>query len=370
MTRAVLGVEGLQSMIDRLAADGYAVFGPVVRDGAITTGPIARLEDLPRGVTDDQQPGHYRIVEDGAAYFGHAAAATSWKPLLFPARHPLWRATVDGLPVATEPDRTRRALIGVRSCDLHAIAVQDVVLMGRAFADEDYAARRQNTFIVAVTCGSPAATCFCTSMGTGPAPTGGFDVAMTELLDDGGHRFLVEAGSAAGSDLIAQLPTRPVTADDERSAERVLDEAVARIHRTVDTDGIRDLLFANPEHPRWDDVAARCLACTNCTLVCPTCFCVTTEDVNDLTDPVGRDRVWDSCFNADHSYLHGGPVRRSTRTRYRQWLTHKFASWIDQFGTSGCVGCGRCITWCPAGIDVTEELAAIRATTADPEDKP
>ena len=136
--------------------------------------------------------------------------------------------------------------------------------------------------------------------------------------------------------------------------------------RTMDTDGIKDLLYRNLEHPRWDDVAARCLAYGNCTLACPTCFCSSVEDGSDFAgDEAGRQRVWDSCFTLDHSYLHGGSVRVSTRSRYRQWMTHKLATWIDQFGTSGCVGCGRCITWCPVGIDITEEVAAIRATDRD-----
>jgi ferredoxin len=86
-------------------------------------------------------------------------------------------------------------------------------------------------------------------------------------------------------------------------------------------------------------------------------------DTTDLTGAVSeRTRVWDSCFTASFSYVHGGSVRATIRSRYRQWLTHKLATWFDQFGTSGCVGCGRCITWCPVGIDITEEAAAIRAT--------
>ena len=140
--------------------------------------------------------------------------------------------------------------------------------------------------------------------------------------------------------------------------------------RTLDTDGIKELLYGSYEHRRWDDVAARCLACANCTLVCPTCFCATVEDVTDLTgDHAERWRRWDSCFTLEHSYLHGGSVRTSTRARYRQWLTHKLATWIDQFGTSGCVGCGRCITWCPVAIDITAEVAAIRAPEG-PKDEP
>ena len=138
--------------------------------------------------------------------------------------------------------------------------------------------------------------------------------------------------------------------------------AAERMGRSLDPTDLRGLLARNLEHPRWDDVATRCLSCTNCTLVCPTCFCSSVEDVTDLAgEGAERNRVWDSCFSVDHSYIHGGSIRPSGRSRYRQWLTHKFGTWHDQFGTSGCVGCGRCITWCPVAIDVTEELAAIRA---------
>jgi hypothetical protein len=94
-------------------------------------------------------------------------------------------------------------------------------------------------------------------------------------------------------------------------------------------------------------------------LVCPTCFCSTVEDTTDLSGEVAtRTRVWDSCFTLGHSYIHGGSVRPTTATRYRQWLTHKLDTWWDQFGTSGCVGCGRCTTWCPAEIDLLAEVPA------------
>ena len=131
--------------------------------------------------------------------------------------------------------------------------------------------------------------------------------------------------------------------------------------RALDTGNIQGLLYENAEHPRWEQVAQRCLTCGNCTMVCPTCFCTTVEDTTNLAgDQAARTRRWDSCFSLDFSYIHGGPVRSSTRARYRHWITHKFAAWIDQFGSSGCVGCGRCITWCPVGIDVTEEIRSLR----------
>jgi ferredoxin len=129
----------------------------------------------------------------------------------------------------------------------------------------------------------------------------------------------------------------------------------------MDTGDLPDLLYGNLDSPQWDLIAQRCLSCTNCTMVCPTCFCVDVQDLSDLSGQnTERQRIWDSCFNTDFSHVHGGNTRPNIRSRYRQWLTHKLASWVDQFGELGCVGCGRCITWCPVGIDLTEEITAIR----------
>jgi sulfhydrogenase subunit beta (sulfur reductase) len=372
VTAAVLlDLTGLQQMVDTLAGDGFTVLGPVVRDGAIVPGPLATIDDLPRGVGDAQAPGRYRLTtREDEALFGYAADLVSWKAAMFPSRELLWRGVA--APEGFATDETTRpapalgeppyALLGVRSCDVHALAIHDQVLLSRQYQDEQYAARRSGSFVVTVVCSDPSDTCFCTSMGTGPSADAGFDLALTELLD-GGHRFLVRAGTERGAALLERLPARPATPRDHASAERVVDDTVARIDRRLDTTDIRDLLYANAEHLQWDDVASRCLSCGNCTSVCPTCFCTSVEDHTSLSgDTVERSRVWDSCFSSDFSHLHGGDVRSSPRSRYRQWATHKLGSWIDQFGTSGCVGCGRCLTSCPVGIDLTAEMAAIRAT--------
>jgi ferredoxin len=197
-------------------------------------------------------------------------------------------------------------------------------------------------------------------MGTGPAAEGGYDLALTELLD-GEHRFLVRIGSERGAEVMQDVPHTEASAGDNESADVLVETARLSMGRELETGRLREDVLANLEHPRWDEVADRCLSCGNCTLVCPTCFCVGVEDTADLTgEVVERERVWNSCFSLDHSYVHGGSVRQSGRSRYRQWLTHKLVTWHDQFGTSGCVGCGRCIAWCPVGIDITEEAAAIR----------
>ncbi len=363
----IINDDGLDALIGALGGAGYKVVGPTISDGAIIYDEIERAAQLPIGWTDVQEPGSYRLDRRGDnAAFGFAVGPHSWKKYLQVPSLQLWRARreSDGSINATSASEPppRLAFIGVRSCELHAIAIQDKVLIGGAYKDPDYARRRDGVFIVAVNCITAGGTCFCVSMNTGPRVDSGYDLALTELLAQDRHQFLVEIGTARGADIISQVAHSPADAAHREAAGDALERTRSQMGRTLDTTAIRDLLFDNPEHSRWDDVAGRCLACANCTMVCPTCFCTTVEDHLDLAGGAAeRVRQWDSCYTMDFSHLHGGSVRSSTKARYRQWLTHKLASWIDQFGTSGCVGCGRCITWCPVGIDLTEEVAAIRA---------
>ncbi len=360
--------EALDQLLHALRQRGFTPVGPTVRQGAIVYEALESTADLPAGWTDVQEGGSYRLERrDDDALFGHNVGPESWKRLLFPPTLALWKArrSAEGeLEVHEDAsERPRYALIGVRSCDLHAIAVQDRTFLEGPWGDDDYRARREHAFIVAVNCGQAAATCFCVSMGTGPRAESGFDLALTELLDGGRHRFLVEVGSERGAEVLNEIPSRAAETSDEQAAERAVERAASQMGRSLDTTDIRDLLYRNQEHPRWDEVADRCLTCGNCTMVCPTCFCSSVDDVTDLAgEEATRVRRWESCFSLEHSYVNGGSVRASGKARYRQWMTHKLASWIDQFGTSGCVGCGRCITWCPVAIDITEEAAVIRAT--------
>ena len=371
-----------QAVIDALVAAGHRVVGPRVAAGAIVLDDVTRVTDLPAGWLDDQDGGTYRLRHDEAAgCFDHVVGPHSLKNFLFPAREPVATFTRDGdgwreEPVA--PDPAPLAVLGIRGCDLAALAIQDAAFLRADVADSAYRARRGRLFIVAVHCRRAAATCFCHSMQCGPAAGPGFDLAVTEIDD----RFAIEAGTAKGAALLAAVATRatltPCTPADTatvRDVPQALGRSMrsrratpgAAAPRALDTTDIRDLLFGNLEHPHWAAIADRCLACGNCTLVCPTCFCHSVEDVPDLSgDRAMLERRWASCFTLDHAHMHGGGPRPTTASRYRQWLTHKLAGWIDQFGTSGCTGCGRCITWCPVGIDLTAEVAAIRAADARP----
>ena len=370
-TNGVLDRDGLSALVQLLSARGRTVIGPTVRDGAVVLDEIASADDLPFGWGTEVEAGRYRLVPraDGAV-FAHTAGPQSWKTFLHPQREKLWSAdrTPDGRLSVTEenPGQPSYAFLGVRPCDLRAIAIQDRVLAGGRYRDRGYEERRTGAFLVAAECTEPGATCFCVSMGGGPAADAGFDLALTEVLDETGHRFLVRTGSEAGQDVLAHVSHQPADPATEHAARAAVDSARDRMGRAMPPVDLRTLMGQSLEADRWDDVAARCLACGNCTMVCPTCFCTTTEEVTDLTgDHAERWLRWDSCFDVDFSHLHGGPVRSSARSRYRQWLTHKLSTWYEQFGSSGCVGCGRCVTWCPVGIDITEEATALHDELAD-----
>jgi formate hydrogenlyase subunit 6/NADH:ubiquinone oxidoreductase subunit I len=359
----------LQQLFDALTRRGYQIVGPTVRDHAIVYEQLNSVADLPMGWTDEQDGGRYRLKKrDDEALFGFTVGPQSWKQFLHPPKQRLWRAERQGksIDIIREDDKPPKyAFIGVRSCDLHAIAVQDRVLLHDRYTDPIYQARREDCFIVAVNCGKAGGTCFCVSMNTGPKATFGFDLAMTEVLGGERHYFVVEAGTERGVEALNEITHCEASDEEQARAEQIVARTATRMGRVMETVDIKELLYRNYEHPRWDDVASRCLTCANCTMVCPTCFCSTVEDVTDLTgEHAERWRRWDSCFTVDFSYIHGGSVRATPRSRYRQWMTHKLATWIDQFGTSGCIGCGRCITWCPVGIDITEEVRAIRETEA------
>jgi sulfhydrogenase subunit beta (sulfur reductase) len=351
----------LDRLLDLLRKDGRTIIGPMVRDGAIAYDEVHSVADLPAGWTDEQAPGRYRLTRtESPRLFDFTVGPQGWKRYTQPPRVPLGTATRDNGKVrfeAATPEPRRLALLGVRACEIAALLVQDSVLATGPFVDDDYRARRENALVVAVQCTRAGATCFCASMGSGPEVTDGHDMVLTEL-DDG---FLLDAGSQEGAHLLERLAADPATAEQEAAAATgVASARTAMADQGVAAEGLPARLMDRLDHPRWAEVADRCLACANCTMVCPTCFCTSVGAISDLDGATTQsERRWDSCFNGDFARVAGGNFRPRRQDRYRQWLTHKFATWHDQFGTSGCVGCGRCITWCPVGIDVREELAAI-----------
>lgn len=348
-------------LLARLKAEGYLPIGPRVRNESLVYDEIESLEDLPQGYSTEQKPGYFRLVhEKHTRYFDIIPGAHSWKEFLFPPRVDLFALQKNGkgwenvTPPAETPSY---AFIGVRACELAAIQIQDNIFMRSDFSDPIYRARRQRVFIVAVNCTHPAGTCFCTSMGTGPRVKEMFDLSLTELDDV----FVLTIGSQVARRMMTGIPFEDASGYVLTNAEHKLSHAEQQIRRRLDTSDLPELILEHLDHPYWNEIGKRCLSCASCTQVCPTCFCWDTTDEMSLDGKsTKRTRVWDSCFNPGYSHQAGGNTRPTIYSRYRQWLSHKLGTWKQQYGTLGCVGCGRCITWCPAEIDITEEVNALR----------
>ena len=351
----------LPSLVSGLMGLGYQCLGPAEENGTIVMRALESPDGLARGLQAEQAPGRYRLTSDPHnRYFAWANGPQAIKPQTFAPQESLWRVERDAAGrlqfAAVQPAVVRQAIIGVRACDLAALALQDAHFLREGRRDPHYAQRREHLFLVAVQCAEPAATCFCASTGDGPTPTAGYDLSLAELADG----FVAAAGSDKGRAVLAALKLAPATSQQIEAARQQGVAAAAAQTRRLPGQNLRDVLMSRLEHPRWDAVAARCLACGNCTAVCPTCFCHAEADTPALDGRSSQHvRMWDSCFGESHGHLHGFNVRPDIRSRYRQWLIHKLATWHDQFGRSGCVGCGRCIAWCPVGIDLTEETAAL-----------
>jgi ferredoxin len=361
--------KALEALIAILRERGYQVYGPRVEDAALHWRPITSAADLPRGWTQELAPGHARLIPDSSsALFHHWTCAEGLKAVLhLPAVRILSAQRENGaFRILNHPPAAEKcAFLGVRPCDLAALAILDRVLLEDRYADDLYRARREGAFLIAIHCQQSAPTCFCASMGSGPRARSGFDIALAEFEDGGPPEYFAEAGSAAGLDLLEACGATPAPPEWNRTVEEACTRAAAAQTRRLDAHAAPQQIDALFDSPHWEAVARRCLACGNCTAVCPTCFCVNYEDRSSIDgSQAERWRLWDSCFTQNFTYIHGGSVRTSVKSRYRQWLSHKLGRWQAQFGTPGCVGCGRCIAWCPVGIDITEEFRQLQLTAA------
>lgn len=357
----------LDTLIEVLKSKNYTVIGPTIKNEVIIYDEITSSKELPIGITDVQSPNTYRIKKNELpTFFNFVVGPQSWKKFLYPARQKLFTADLKNhkMNFLIDNEEQKFAFLGVRACELQAILIQDKIFINGEYQNSNYKNRRENSLIIAVNCTKAESTCFCDSMNSGPEVKSDYDILLTEIFENDKHYFLLEVGSAKGEEIVNQLNLIDAEPIEIEKKQKVISNTKSQIKRNFDTKDLPKILTRNLENPIWENIAKRCLACGNCTMVCPTCFCVTVEDYTDLERTKAERWVrWDSCFTLEHSYIHGGSVRVSVASRYRQWLTHKLSTWVDQFGVYGCVGCGRCITWCPVGIDLTEEATQIKNNT-------
>ena len=345
-------------LIGNLQHQGFTVIGPSLSEGVIRLRELKGAGDLASGVMDVQGPGSYALGGESDFLFASVNGPDSPKRYLHPAEVELSRIVDKGSGVelvsAFHSDR-KYAFFGIRPCDLMGVAVMDRTMLMPGFEDPVYSTLRDDSIFIVVNCTRAGEDCFCASMGTGPAAESGYDVAITELPE----KLLFDIpGKNMG--LFQGIDLNAATEEELQEGEEMSRRAREQMGRRVSQKDPARQMYATMDSPVWGKVAERCLACGNCTMVCPTCFCNTIIDRTDLRDgSVSRVRIWDSCLSKDFVYSAGGNPRQQRTARYRQFVMHKFAYWPDEFGTYGCVGCGRCITWCPVGIDITDTVNAV-----------
>ncbi|MEW9798326.1 4Fe-4S dicluster domain-containing protein [Alteromonas sp. CYL-A6] len=356
MAKSFLSRSDFSALFSALVKAGYEVIGPQEKQSAIVFEPLSDVSALPWGIRDATAPGQVTLKEaEASRCFRWNSTPQSFKPWLFKPSQTLWQATPvsDGFRFTqTEPEATPLAFFGVRSCDIAALYLQDKHFMHGPYADPWYSAQRKQLFIVAVNCAQANDTCFCVSTGDGPQALFGYDIVLDEL-DDG---YLIEANSERGTTLLATLPLHKATERQREQAAAQL-QAASQQSRTMPGPEALLRLADHLDDAQWLEIAERCLACGNCTSVCPTCFCAKQESEEDIrSGDYAQVRYWDSCFSEKHGHIAGKNIRGEISQRYRQWVLHKLVTWQSQYQRSGCVGCGRCVSWCPAAIDLVDEV--------------
>ncbi len=340
-----------------LLQEEYEIIAPVLKDGVIQLLKVENINELPFGYKEKEEKNFYRIDKSEVRYFfSYIRPSVSYKRFLLPPEFTFLKVKKENgkLKFIENIIHKKYAFFDIRACDLKAIDILDDVFLRKSkHPDPYYNALRENLFIVAVSCREPSDVCFCSYMDISPKPKKSFDILLTELEDG----FLVEIGTEKGRELIEKIEHRKAKEEDIKMAEEIEKDCIEKIKREVPTKKLPEILYENIESPYWNEIGKRCLACTSCTQLCPTCFCF---DIVVKNDPINktseRMRIYDSCFSPTFATVHKFNIRHSIASRYRQWLMHKFTYWTEQFDEFGCVGCGRCITWCPAGIDITEEI--------------
>lgn len=337
----VLEEEEIDKLVEKLLVD-YQVFGPK-RKGS-------------EHVFDE-------IQSSGELDLSYVTTILPPKKYLLPQREKILSFNSGHEIVPEEPELPRKQVIfGIHSCDLNAFLLLDKVFLDK-YPLPSYAKRRKNLTTIALTCTEVDYTCFCSSMGTGPSPNQGYDLLLTWL----GDRYLAEEGSPEGEKILSLIEGREARSEDYEAKSKVIEDVKKKFRKKIDTEGLPELIKENLEHEIWEELGEIDLACAQCVMSCPTCYCFDVRDNLELNLKEGfRFKEWDSCLLLEFAEVAlGGNFRNSRAARIRQFIGHNLgwggACQYEVFdGKFKCVGCGRCIKVCPVHIDLTDVAARLR----------
>jgi sulfhydrogenase subunit beta (sulfur reductase) len=335
MSFQILPKARLDNWIDGLRPR-HRLFGPTPADGAFV---FAEIQEGMRPALD------------------YPTSLLPPKRVVLPPREALF----DFRPGQTQARLTEEStvILGVHTCDLHAMALTDRVY-GDGVPDQHYLARRQGTTLVSIECLRPCSEhAFCKSMGTLTVPET-FDLHLTDLGDD----YAVDVGSEKGAALLDGFAgTRSAESEDYGRLDRAMSEKWARFPYRLDFDvsELPSLLASSYRSDLWEKLGERCLGCSSCTMVCPTCTCFDVQDDVDFALTSGqRSRVWDSCQLGMFATVAGGHNFRSQRSaRVRHRFLRKGKYQHEAYDLTGCVGCGRCAQACLVHITPVDTFNAL-----------
>ncbi|MBS7611619.1 4Fe-4S dicluster domain-containing protein [Candidatus Bathyarchaeota archaeon] len=327
----VAELNDLQRLLDEFTKHGYTVYGPIVKGKSWVFSKVSSIRELDLNYTRTILPP---------------------KKLLHPVKNRIFDFKLnDGFEVFESCNVKNIVIFGIHPCDLRAIEKLDEFFSQHP-EDVCYEARRKRTLIVGLTCNAVDEKCFCNSLGTGPEASTGFDILITQISDG---FFLVEVGSSKGLDILKTLDLAEAKPEHFEAKRKHIEHLKSSFTKTADFEGLATLAKDKLDHKIWVETAERCLSCGNCSMVCPVCYCFDLYDSLDLTLKEGvRIMELDSCQLLEYAEVAlGGNFRKERSQRLRHWLLCKFGAAGGSTYTS-CIGCGRCIVYCPANIDLTE----------------
>jgi len=355
MTRLIFAEE-LTQIVAVLMAEGYTVIGPKDKKLALNLEKLSSPDELALGFVSEEKEGYYRLKPAKTLAIDAAKPMNSPKYYTEKANQLLYTASQvnnqwEFKTAVVEPEPI--AFFGLNACDVASLYILDLTFK-QEFKDPVYEKNRQAVqFVVGVNCTHPGNNCFCSTYNTGPRLTYPYDLGLTCL----GETYLVEAGSQKGKEVLAKLKSEPASQAHLQQKETLLEKAKKQMSKAFNLKKACQVLADNYEHPYWDEPSERCLSCANCINVCPTCYCYQIyRRANLSADEVAVFRSLDACHHLEFAAVHGGNFRPRRVDRLRHWVNHKIFWTIEQYGVPGCVGCGRCITWCPTAIDITEPV--------------
>jgi ferredoxin len=337
MEKRLIKKDALAGIARKMTGD-FAVWAPVKKEDNVLFAPLG----------SDDEP-----------FFAYLNSKNAPKNIFFPHTETMMKytRTPQGMVFSSEVNEAGQSvLFGVRPCDAHSFVVLDKLFDQEKYKDQYYIAKRQNTTVITLACVKPPyATCFCTSVDGEPVSSEGADILLTDIGDE----YLVELVTEKGAKLAGYFGDTKADAPAEAKKAELAAKAKEAIKSKVPAHEVKPILDKNFDHPFWDTIHAKCLACGTCTYLCPTCHCF---DISD--EVVGSDgirlRSWDSCmFPLFTKETSGHNPRPSQKERWRQRTMHKFKYYIDMFNTIGCVGCGRCVMYCPVNLDIRKVVEDI-----------